>query len=234
VRTDLYLVNQFVKDVRRLILEFPREDIRGIVEEEREPFRGIRSIKILHYLRQDPKEFSLLCRIELIDPKTGSIDQAVSRNPWVKAQILERERNGAYITFMKGKPEKREPDSNISFLNVGGGYLVAFELDDEKIRMTYLGDQSQIRRTLDRLQRAKIRTRIISLTDAKFSPDSPLNILTEKQRAALIAAYKSGYYDIPRKISSEQLARKLNIHGSALIAHRRKAELRLLGEMLRE
>jgi hypothetical protein len=219
--------------VRRLIVEFPREDI-GRIEEKRESFGDIRSIKILHYLRQDPKEFSLLCRIELKDPKKGNINQVLSRNPGANAQILERERNGGYIIFMRGKPERRDSTSNFSFLDAGGGYLVAFELDDEKIRMTYLGDQSQIRKTLDKLHGAKIRTSIISLADAKFSPDSPLNILTEKQRAALIAAYKFGYYDIPRKISSEQLARKLNIHASALIAHRRKAELRLLGEMLRE
>lgn len=219
--------------MRRLILEFPREDVRR-TEEARDSFRDVRSIKVLHYLRQDQSEFSLLCRLELEDPKMGTIKQILSRNQRVSAQILERERNGAYIVFMKGKPERRAPSSNFSFLNMGGGYLVAFELDDEKIRMTYLGDQGQIRKTLDRLERARIRTRIVSLTDAKFSPDSPLNVLTEKQRTTLIAAYKLGYYDIPRKISSEQLARKLNIHGSAMIAHRRKAELRLLREMLKE
>jgi hypothetical protein len=191
-------------------------------------------MKILHYLRQDPKEFSLLCRIELKDPKKGTINQVLSRNRGVKAQVLESETDGAYTIFMKGMPEWRDPTSSISFLNVGGGYLVAFEIDEELIRMTYLGDQGQIRRTLGRFQRAKIRMRIISLTDAKFSPDSPLNVLTEKQRAALIAAYKLGYYNIPRKINSEQLARKLNLHGSALIAHRRKAELRLLREILKE
>ncbi len=64
-----------------------------------------------------------------------------------------------------------------------------------------------------------IRHRVVLLTEANFSPDSPLSKLTEKQREVLIAAYKLGYYDIPRRINSEKLAKKLNIGGSTLGEH---------------
>jgi predicted DNA binding protein len=50
----------------------------------------------------------------------------------------------------------------------------------------------------------------------------------------LLAAYKFGYYSLPRKIGSEQLAKKLSLHKSALAAHRRKAELRLITQVLKE
>jgi len=43
---------------------------------------------------------------------------------------------------------------------------------------------------------------------------------------------KLGYYSLPRKTNSEQLAKKLNLHKSALAAHRRKAELRLITQIL--
>jgi len=101
-------------------------------------------------------------------------------------------------------------------------------------KMTFLGSIKQIRETLRTIERSGMRYRIVSLADAKFSPDSPLNALTEKQRKVLIAAYKLGYYNLPRKISSEQLAKKLNLHKSALATHRRKAELRILTQMLKE
>ncbi len=48
-----------------------------------------------------------------------------------------------------------------------------------------------------------MKLKVVSLMDAKFSPSSPLQRLTEKQRDVLIKAYKLGYYDRPRKISSE-------------------------------
>ena len=75
---------------------------------------------------------------------------------------------------------------------------------------------------------------MVLLTEAKFSLDSPLSVLTEKQKNVLITAYKLGYYDVPRKISSEQLSKKLNLHSSAFVAHRRKAEKRLLAQIIKE
>ena len=71
------------------------------------------------------------------------------------------------------------------------------------------------------------------MTEANFSPDSPLSKLTEKQREVLIAAYNHGYYEIPR-INSQNLAEKLNIGSSTLVEHLRKPEHRLLIQILAE
>ena len=91
-----------------------------------------------------------------------------------------------------------------------------------------------MRNVLKSLDASGVKYKVISLLDAKFSPNSPLQHLTEKQRDVLIKAYKLGYYDRPRRISSEQLAQKVNLSKSTLVAHRRKAERRLLMEVLNE
>jgi predicted DNA binding protein len=62
----------------------------------------------------------------------------------------------------------------------------------------------------------------------KFPQQSLLDKLTPKQREVILSAFAYGYYNIPRLISSEELAKKLGIHSSALIEHRRKAEHSLL------
>jgi predicted DNA binding protein len=114
-------------------------------------------------------------------------------------------------------------------------FSTPFELRDGKAKVAFLGNAKQIKKHLENLERqARGRYRVVSLTDARFSPNSPLARLTEKQRRVLITAYKLGYYDLPRRIGSEELARKLNLVKSTFVAHRRKAERRLLTEMLSE
>ena len=87
-------------------------------------------------------------------------------------------------------------------------YFVSREVREGKVRLTFLGSSFQIGKILEEVQRRGRRYRIVSVIDAKFSLDSPLNVLTQKQREVLIAAYKLGYYNLPRKITSEQLAKK--------------------------
>ena len=51
---------------------------------------------------------------------------------------------------------------------------------------------------------------------------------------SIISAYELGYYDVPRRIKTEDLAKRLGIRGSTLAMHRIKAERRLLDEILNE
>jgi len=220
--------------MRRLVLEFSRDELSKV--EGSTQFQDIRTFEILQRLRHDQGEITAICRVE---PEGTAVrfenllDGAnVGSGNLVEAQLLEREKGGAYIVYakIKVKTGSRAP----SILGADSGYLVSREIQDRKVKMTILGNARQVRRVLERAENERIHYRIVSLTDAKFSPESPLNVLTEKQRRVLIAAYKFGYYDLPRRISSEQLSKKLNLHKSALAAHRRKAELRILAQILKE
>jgi predicted DNA binding protein len=55
--------------------------------------------------------------------------------------------------------------------------------------------------------------------------------LTERQREALEAAYRAGYFDWPRETTAEEVAETLDIAASTLTAHLRKAEATLLTEL---
>ena len=59
-----------------------------------------------------------------------------------------------------------------------------------------------------------------------------LSVLTEKQRDILITAHENGYYDYPKKINSEKLSEKVKVSKATLVQHLRKAEGRLLSEIL--
>ncbi|MGD6806826.1 MAG: helix-turn-helix domain-containing protein [Candidatus Bathyarchaeia archaeon] len=222
--------------MRKLIVEFPKDELSK-VEGDSSLLQNVKTLEVLMFLTHSNDEITMICRVELETEVFNIKEYAklVGDNTY-GAQLLERETGGAYILLVKHKLKhvdgKLRTQSQILWEK--GGYIVSREMWEGKFRITFLGSIHQIKETLKTLESSGIRHRIVSLTEAKFSPDSPLNALTEKQRRILIASYKLGYFDLPRRVSSRQLAENLGLHKSALATHIRKAERRLLEDILSE
>jgi hypothetical protein len=215
--------------MRRLILEISEKELLkfGL---EMQPFQKIKSLEFLHFLRQDPEEFAVISRIEFKDD-SSKIEDLLAGGLLAEAQILEQEKSRTYIVFLKGGPSL---SSIIDSLGASGYLFPPLEIHGDKLTISFLGSAHQVGEFVKKITALGIRHRVVLLTEANFSPDSPLSKLTEKQREVLIAAYKFGYYDLPRRINSERLAEKLNIGSSTLGEHLRKAERRLLKNILAE
>ena len=145
-------------------------------------------------------------------------------------QVLEHE-GADYICFVKRRPPGAP--SGVSTLVVGGYLSIPYEINDGRVKATFLGSAKEMRGVLEGLEKAALHYRVLSLTDARFSQDSPLSQLTEKQRRVILSAFNLGYYYVPRRVSSEGLAERLNIREATLVMHR-KAERRLLAALIRE
>jgi predicted DNA binding protein len=146
--------------------------------------------------------------------------------------VFEQSEDGASIVFMRGGPLL---SLLLNAAGVTGGYLFPpLEILDGKFKMSFVGSEQQISDFLEKIDEKGIRYKIIHVTHADFAPNSPLNRLTEKQREVMIAALKFGYFEVPRKISSEELGKKLNMVSSTLSEHLRKGEKRLLIELLNQ
>jgi len=214
--------------MRRLILEVSEKELSK-VGIELPPFQRIKSLELLHFLRQDSDEFAAIWRVEFKD-SSSKVEDLLANGFLVEVQPLEHEKSGAYIVFMRGGPSL---SSVLSSVGVADGYLFPpLGIHDGKIKFSFLGSAPQVSDFLKKIGAMGIRYKIVLMSDARFSPDSPLNQLTEKQREVLIIAYKLGYYEIPRKINSDQLAAKLHIVNSTAVEHLRKAEQRLLVQVL--
>jgi len=98
--------------------------------------------------------------------------------------------------------------------------------------MTFLGKPKQLKALLIAFDNIGLHCKVVLMTDASFSPSAPLSCLTQKQKEVLVTSFKEGYYDVPRRIGSQELARKLGLKSSALIEHRRKAERRLIASII--
>jgi predicted DNA binding protein len=187
--------------------------------------QSAKSFEILHFLNQEPAEISFIARVEFSDP---NINKRQFFAGFQEAQLLEEEKSGIIqIYYLKKKPMEEH------LLDTGGFIVPPYAIQGGIVRFVFIGNNKQVDRFLATIESTGVQYKIISIGDAKFTFDSPLNVLTEKQRNALIVALDSGYFDVPSRINSEQLAKKLCIHHSALNVHLRKAERRLLVQLLK-
>jgi len=63
-------------------------------------------------------------------------------------------------------------------------------------------------------------------------PDPPLGALTDRQRDVLETAFESGYDDVPRRVSTAELAAALDIDDSTVSEHLQRAERNLIAAVL--
>ena len=194
-----------------------------------ETIKKIKSFEVLHILRFDSSETAAIFRLE---PKDNSLEveellKVLLQNLNVEYQLLEQDRDTC-IYFIKGKTVQPSSESP----NRRGMYpLLPFAVRDGKVRVTLVGDNEQVKAFLEN---RGVNFKVLSLTDAKFSPNSPISRLTEKQQEAISLAFRLGYFDTPRKVSADELAAKLGLASSTLAVLLRRAERRLFAEMLNE
>lgn len=213
--------------MRRLLIEVDASAFASLSGDA--SLEKIEWMEVLHFIRQEPEEISLICRLQFKDPATA-LDE-VFDEPGAEFRVLDKDKHGAYTVLYRGKPNVDFHRAR-EFWSAGTSMLSPLDIKGGRLRATFLGNSKQIKGILDLLDDSGIRYKTKQFTDASLLPGSPLSALTAKQRQVLTAAFRAGYYDLPRKVGSRQLAAKLNIGSSDMIKHRRKAERRLLAELL--
>jgi predicted DNA binding protein len=211
--------------VRRLILESSINELARFLGEEDSAIERVELFEVLDFLREEPEEIAMICRAKLTDSSASLQD--VFSDESAEVRKLQDEGNGSAIYFMK-----RHPNASPTGLLASGGYLSGLEVRDGRIRANLLGSAKEIKRFLTSLSKIGVKYKVVSLADARFAPKSPLQHLTEKQRRALVTAFNLGYFELPKRISSEELGKVLKMKSSTFVTHRIRAEKRLLEAIL--
>lgn len=119
--------------------------------------------------------------------------------------------------------------ANVNNVCADGG-RVRYELD--------IASGSNVRALVDHVTEQYADTRVLSKREttnvADEDPALPgdwLDTLTDRQREALEAAYRAGYFEWPRDSNAEEVAATLDISSPTLHSHLRKAEGSLLADI---
>jgi predicted DNA binding protein len=213
--------------MRRLVLEFIADDVPesfGLIPKE------LTSFEVLNFLNRNPNEVAMICRMSFKDSKGAH--GILFRDKTFHAQVLEKVSEFTWIYFVKRRLGAKSTRHNI--MSIGGYLSTPYELKDGKLRVSFLGSAKEVKLFIQKIDEIGIRYKVNLLANAKFSPNSPLINLTEKQLRVMESAYNLGYYDLPRKIGSRALAEKLRLSEPTLVNHRRKSEKKLLDAIFRD
>jgi hypothetical protein len=222
-------INRFIlglrdRNLRKIVIGIPRDSrvLPGI-----EHLANINSLRLIHKLTVDEHGYAAIWQMR---PKS-----AIPTEGWTpsiegirRVEILSRSSDGSCLMYIEG--EFRLGLLRF-FENVTGGYPT-FELTPESMKITFLGSKKGIMSFIAQLDRTNVPYRILSTGNANFSRENVLDELTARQRNALTEAHSTGYFDVPRRITSDSLANRLGIDKSTLSEHLRKAERRIIGDLL--
>ncbi len=144
--------------------------------------------------------------------------------------VLEKEHN-RYTCLMKIKYTKSMVTilSRFNMEDISPDLPVT--LSKEKMVLSFIGEEESIGRLL-KILKTLGPLKVISIQTTVISEFNILSCLTKKQREILLLAKKMGYYEIPRKITTEKLAEKIGISKATAIEHMRKAENKIMSTLL--
>jgi hypothetical protein len=222
--------------MRRLVVELYGSELARSLE--RSPgFGRLRAFEVVHMLRYDQNEFAAICRVTPKDPEMSAEECFAGDPVTAELKVLERE-EGSTLVLLKRRPRARRPGVpgpplfGSELTKPGAGYLLGpLGFKEGRLRFAFLGTPSQLRDILGKARDRQLQYRVVSLKEAEFA-GTPLDRLTERQQSVLRTAFRMGYYDVPRRVHSNRIAKSLDLSSATVVEHLRKAEHRLISILL--
>jgi predicted DNA binding protein len=214
--------------MRKLTIEMvPDEEF---IEAMKDEFQKIESYEILEALKINYEDGICVDLIEVTTRSGVPIESIKSIDKIEIINVIRSDGNkhtclGKYFEVEENMDAFRETDLD---LIQGTPTIIA----QDKITVTMMGENENLNKFIEMLKKNGMKILNMNITNAAYQKHNLLNVLTDKQRNILITAHKHGYYDYPKRINSQDLAKKVDIGKATLVQHLRKAEGRLMGEIL--
>ena len=209
--------------MKRIVIELPREFV--IKYGYKEIFDYVERFELLRIYRYDTHDMLTMQKFKFINPKT-------------RPKHLLGLNGISFIEVLKENPSENEYTCLVKTHSITG-FTELFEHFDlildypliitpDTLKIPFISHQDELKAVVD-----QIRTlvgedlKILGISAVQSEFDNLYNILTQKQLDIMTYSAKAGFFDIPRKISTNELANKFNISKSALNEHMRKVERKI-------
>ncbi len=213
--------------MRKIVIEFA-SDAR-IRKVQGNMFEFIESIELLELLRLDFQK-GIKLGLMLITIKEGYVLEDVELPDNIEIANVLKSEGSKYTCIVKVKVPKEFRKMMRDF-NLDLIWTTPSFMSEDRSIVSCIGEEEDLRKFLDMIKNlGPIKS--LSFKKAAYQEHGILSVLTEKQREIVIAAKKNGYYDMPRNISSEQLSKLVGVSKATLLEHLRKAEVRLMDNIL--
>lgn len=101
------------------------------------------------------------------------------------------------------------------------------DVNEDGASMSLVGTQETIAGALDGYAKEGVTPDLRKLGEYR-GPEQPLDELTDRQREVIQTAWEMGYYEVPRDVSTADVAAELDIDPSTVAEHIQRAERNLL------
>lgn len=194
------------------------------------------------FLRVDAKGFVLLCRIprkELV-PFRRSLRLGTPNR--IQSKVVNTERTGVHVLLVKillpHQGARRHADRlpNKRFLGLMDKFIFhdmsRLRVDGGLLVTSFVGEDSAIEKLIEELRRFSSAIKIVRLGRPRALGTNALDALTVRQRSIIQLAHAMGYYNVPRKASTEDIARILGMNKGTIGDHLRRGERHLMDSLL--
>jgi len=140
---------------------------------------------------------------------------------------LDREAGVTYLcklavpAFDQGFDPHHETDASQRGVAVSG----------DGVDVTMIGSQDALSERVREYGKTGADPLLRTLTDYE-GPDDPLDAVTPRQREVLETAFDMGYFDVPRDVTTNEIATALNLDPSTVREHLQRAQKNLLTDVL--
>jgi predicted DNA binding protein len=213
--------------MRTLILEI--EPFETVKKEMAETFAQVRSYSILETLKMDYQEGICIEIVELTLKEGASIHDIRTVGNMEILSVL-KSIDSKHTCLIRYK-EPEESMGQFKESDLGLIHTIPTIISPERFTISMMGERKNLSDFVEMIKNAGT-IRKMSFRRAAYQKADILAVLTDKQREVMVAAFQNGYYDFPKKISSKKLCRKVSISKPTLLQHMRKAEGRILKEIM--
>jgi hypothetical protein len=213
--------------MRKLTVELaPHVEVRAM---KNLLFNKIKSIEAVQYLKTDFDK-GVRAGICILTMKDGFSPQDIGLTEGLEVLGVMKTEGNRHTCFVKA----RFPQEHLALLKKLDMDLIwdaPTIIAENKLIFSVIGDKDNLKRFLE------VASLLGEIENVKcqlsaYQERDILSCLTARQREVLLEAKRSGYYDYPRRINGEDLAQKVGISKAATIEHLRKAEARIMSNIL--